>query len=334
MTALMIAALKGHAAVVEKLLPTLNTPDLINLKNNDGFTALMLAILNKHTVIVERLLVSLKNTPDAINFKDPDGFTALMIAAQFGHADIVEKLLTVLNTPDLINLKNNEGVTALMIAAIEGHAAVVEKLLPILNTAELINTKNNEGVTALMIAVRNRRPEVVRKFLSHKDVLKNIAHEDLKAAINLLMNNAIANPVMPETKREVYRTVLNIFETTTLGDFQVTLLRACQILIPASFEAGDYKIILGCLLAHYQKLRQTPQAASFFNPRWHGYSTRKETKAVSTLIDYLFDPSKDDESLTEVEEVFSKGILQVLYSRITLTRPEQLEDPPLVAPAA
>src|SRR3990167_4517633 len=298
MTALMIAALKGHAAVVEKLLPTLNTPDLINLKNNDGFTALMLAILNKHTVIVERLLVSLKNTPDAINFKDPDGYTALMCAVQLGHTDIVEKLLTVLNTPDLINLKNNE------------------------------------GVTALMIAVINRRPEVVRKFLSHKDVLKNIAHEDLKAAINLLMNNAIANPVMPETKREVYRTVLNIFETTTLGDFQVTLLRACQILIPASFEAGDYKIILGCLLANYQKLRQTPQAASFFNPRWHGYSTRNQTKAVSTLIDYLFDPSKDDESLTEVEELFSKGILQVLYSRITLTRPGQLEDPPLVAPAA
>src|SRR3990167_2728427 len=333
MTALMYAAIEGHIAIIEKLLPILNTAELISIQNNNGMTALMIAAQNGHAAVVEKLLTVL-NMPDLINLKNNDGFTALMLAILNKHTVIVEKLLVSLNTSDAINFKDNEGVTALMIAAIEGHAAVVEKLLTVFNIANLINTKNNDGFTALMIAVRNRRPEVVRKFLSHKDVLKNIAHEDLKAAINLLMNNAIANPVMPETKREVYRTVLNIFETTTLGDFQVTLLRACQILIPASFEAGDYKIILGCLLAHYQKLRQTPQAASFFNPRWHGYSTRKETKAVSTLIDYLFDPSKDDESLTEVEEVFSKGILQVLYSRITLTRPEQLEDPPLVAPAA
>ena len=257
--------------------------------------------------------------------------TLLMSASKYGFTQVVTALLGL---GAMANTRNRFNHTALMFAAVNGLTAVVEKLLTVFNIANLINTKNNDGMTALMLAVSDRRPEVVRKFLSHKDVLKNIAHEDLKAAINLLMNNAIANPVMPETKREVYRTVLNIFETTTLGDFQVTLLRACQILIPASFEAGDYKIILGCLLAHYQKLRQTPQAASFFNPRWHGYSTRKETKAVSTLIDYLFDPSKDDESLTEVEEVFSKGILQVLYSRITLTRPEQLEDPPLVAPAA
>ena len=63
-------------------------PD-INTRYEDGWTALMIASLNGHTAIVEILLKHDAN----INVKSNNGCTALILASQDGYKEIVALLL-------------------------------------------------------------------------------------------------------------------------------------------------------------------------------------------------------------------------------------------------
>ncbi|MDT3669064.1 MAG: ankyrin repeat domain-containing protein [Aromatoleum sp.] len=98
-SALMLAALKGHADIVDQLLAA-GAP-----VNNDGWTPLIYAAFEGHLDIVERLLARGAEV-DALS---PNKSNALMVAARNGHLDVVRRLL---KTDVNIEQKNDAGFTA------------------------------------------------------------------------------------------------------------------------------------------------------------------------------------------------------------------------------
>ena len=86
LTALIIAALEGHHAVVQVLL---TKGAEVNAKDMSGTTPLIAATKNGHAAVVQALLAKGPN----VNMKDFSGKTALMHAATEGYTDIVKALL-------------------------------------------------------------------------------------------------------------------------------------------------------------------------------------------------------------------------------------------------
>ena len=91
-TALMLAASRGHTAIVILL----THPEIsVNVQNNEDQTALMLSARNGHIKVVNALL---ENCTFHINAQDKSGSTALMIAATAGYTKIVKALLSSSNS--------------------------------------------------------------------------------------------------------------------------------------------------------------------------------------------------------------------------------------------
>jgi hypothetical protein len=85
-TALMLAADRGHAPIVQLLL---SAPAAVNAADVGGWTALQKAA-NKGHILVVRLLLS---AGVAVNAADAVGWTALRKAASNGHTAVVQLLL-------------------------------------------------------------------------------------------------------------------------------------------------------------------------------------------------------------------------------------------------
>lgn len=112
-TALMAAALNGHAPCVEELVAGGASTEVANA---EGLTALGFAAAGSHAPCVSALLRARART-DA---RRKDGLTPLMLAAGKGGAECVELLLEAGAQMDVP--KKDDGFTALMLAAISGHA--------------------------------------------------------------------------------------------------------------------------------------------------------------------------------------------------------------------
>lgn len=119
LTALILAAQKGHENVVKLLLqlPGIN----INAQNRYGCTALIWAIREGYENIVKLLL----QAPGInINTQNKDGKTALIDAAKYGHDDVVKLLLQV---PEIsINAQDQYHFTAYKLAKEENHQAIAK----------------------------------------------------------------------------------------------------------------------------------------------------------------------------------------------------------------
>ena len=98
-SALMLATLKGHGDIVDRLLEA-GAP-----VNHDGWTPLMYAAFEGHLDIVERLLARGAD----VNALAPNKSNALMVAARNGHLDVVRRLL---KTDVNLEQKNDGGLTA------------------------------------------------------------------------------------------------------------------------------------------------------------------------------------------------------------------------------
>jgi hypothetical protein len=139
--ALLVAAEKGDAARVEKLLAA--GAD-INSRGKYGQTALYDAILHDHP----RLAATLIARGADVNRATKDGLTPLAAAAMVCDSASAKRLV---QAGANVNLANKEGVTPLMWAANRGSAVIVKLLLehgadP--NAKDRV--KYNEGTTALM----------------------------------------------------------------------------------------------------------------------------------------------------------------------------------------
>ena len=108
-TALMVAAVLGHAEVVKLLMKHES-----GMMSSDKHTALMWAAVNGHTEVV-RLLVDAEGC-----MKRSEGWTALVGAASFGHLECVKLLLE--------KEKDVGGEVALYMASTWGNSEVVSFL--------------------------------------------------------------------------------------------------------------------------------------------------------------------------------------------------------------
>ena len=112
-SALMMAVLKGHAAIVDQLL------DAGAPVNHDGWTPLMYAAFEGRTEILERLLARGAD----VAALSPNKSNALMLAARNGHIDAVRRLL---RTDVDLDQKNDAGFTAESWAMANGNTDVAE----------------------------------------------------------------------------------------------------------------------------------------------------------------------------------------------------------------
>ncbi|EFO63702.1 Kinase, NEK [Giardia lamblia P15] len=119
-TALMRAAAKGDAGMVELLAPVQK-----GLKDKNGNTAFMHALRNKH-----------RDTAVVLGRHEAPSWTPLMCASFTGDIETVRRHLSERDR------KNSDGETALMLAAREGYKEIIE----------LLDPTDEDGVTALMRA--------------------------------------------------------------------------------------------------------------------------------------------------------------------------------------
>ena len=152
-TALMQAAAGGHAAAIAALLAA---GAEVEAQMNDDMTALMLAAGGGHGAAIAALVAA----GAEVEAKDNDGVTALMQAAVGGHAAAIAALLAA---GAEVAAKDNAGVTALMQAALGGHAAAIAALLA---AGAEVGAKLNGGMTALMLAAAGGHAAAIAALLA------------------------------------------------------------------------------------------------------------------------------------------------------------------------
>ena len=118
-TALLTAAIEGHADIVKTLL---GAGANVNATDKEDYTALICAAIKGHVETVHTLPGAGANVDAARN----NGNTPLIIAAMEGHVDIVHTLLGAGANVDATDI---EDYTALIWAANKGHFDIVKTLL-------------------------------------------------------------------------------------------------------------------------------------------------------------------------------------------------------------
>jgi len=175
------ASWKGDLAKVTELLK--NNPELVNSKDDNGWTPLHNAAFQGNKSMVELLLAqkadvnaktkssttplhfaSLRGFKDVvplllaakanIDSVSIDGETPLHMAAQYGDIDVVKLLV---GHKANINVKDNDGQTPLHDAAIIGHIDVVELLVV---QKAVVNAKDKYGTTPLSYAVERSHTDI------------------------------------------------------------------------------------------------------------------------------------------------------------------------------
>jgi hypothetical protein len=124
-TPLVFAAEAGHANIVYLLI---QSGADVNCAGGKGQTPLMVAAAQKKTAVVRELLQHGADVNRTVIERDGvpyGGYTALMVAAKNGHEDIVRMLLENGANPEL---RGTDGMTALMLAETAGHTTVTNLL--------------------------------------------------------------------------------------------------------------------------------------------------------------------------------------------------------------
>jgi hypothetical protein len=150
-TALMLAAMFGSAACVERLLP-LSDP---TARDRAGETALMLAVAGERGLRARRTysLHSGESTRSGSRGDPSDPVRRLFEGVQNRRVAMVQRLLAVSDA----NAQNREGETALMLAIRHGHEALAQALLP----ASDLAVRDTEGRDALACARQARNAQCV-----------------------------------------------------------------------------------------------------------------------------------------------------------------------------
>lgn len=157
LTALMMAASRGHLPVVRLLLHKGANP---SGKNRKGSTALHSSTVEGH-LAVTRMLVEAGTDLDAVNH---EGGTALHNAALFGHFEIVRLFV---EAGANVNIRRDGGATPLYYAAHFGKSEVTRELLRAGADPRMVGMclETREKFLPLDIAARNGHANVIRELL-------------------------------------------------------------------------------------------------------------------------------------------------------------------------
>ena len=133
------AAREGNVQLLEVQFKT--APELINARNEKGYTAFVLASYNNQAAYAEHLLKLGANPCLA----DKKGNTALMGVIFKGHLDLALKLIAKCD----VNHRNHEGQTALMYASLFGRENIAAELM---KQGAIKDLKDHEGRDAITLA--------------------------------------------------------------------------------------------------------------------------------------------------------------------------------------
>jgi len=152
LTALHLAAIGGHEAVVEALL---SWGAILDPQGHEGATPLLIAANKGHTDICGLLLA---RGSDVNQMEPTTKMTALHCAAFGGHEAVVEALLSwgAIVDPAL------GGTTPLYFACRNGHLACV---LALLKAGASVSMSDNEDMLPIHIAAKQNRVEIVKALL-------------------------------------------------------------------------------------------------------------------------------------------------------------------------
>ncbi|TFK24848.1 ankyrin [Coprinopsis marcescibilis] len=154
-TALICAALAGHAAIVEMLLNLLPQTDGTV---SDYSTALLGAIGGGHQRVVE---VFIKSGMVEVLATAPKADAILLKASTYGSYRVVNALLRARS--ELITARDENGQTSLTLASRYGYRDVVRCLLGVEGVE--LNAVNAFGMTALMYSVLSYRKDIFKLLI-------------------------------------------------------------------------------------------------------------------------------------------------------------------------
>lgn len=141
----------ARSGTVQEIIYLQNkNPEILNKKNENGFTPLILACYKGNVAVVDYLI---KNSA-TVNTSSEMG-TPLMAATVRGNTEIVKLLLENKANPDLTDGK---GTTALMYAVQFKNVAILNLLLQYKANKLL---KDNDGKTAFEFAVFSKNEEII-----------------------------------------------------------------------------------------------------------------------------------------------------------------------------
>lgn len=157
-TPLLLAAMRGHAGIVDTLLRQGAEANMESHNNGleQGKTALMFAAQQGHRSMVENLLKYEAQVNETTYYDK----SALMFAAEAGHVAIVQTLLA--RGAD-VNLSTWHGWSALLFAADGGQTGTVDVLLK--NGAKV--NERHGGRTPLMLAGEKGHRDTVKVLIAH-----------------------------------------------------------------------------------------------------------------------------------------------------------------------
>jgi hypothetical protein len=155
-TALLVAAAKGHIAVIDTLLAHGAS---VNARNRAGDCSVLVAARGAHWAVLRRLAV-VKGA--ALNVNDTrNQESALHFAARYGDAGVCKLLIQRKADVNSLDLSN---YTPLCRAAWRGDEGIVSMLL---SARARVNTRAGQsGETALMLAIRGEFPSCVEELVA------------------------------------------------------------------------------------------------------------------------------------------------------------------------
>ncbi|XP_057753033.1 putative E3 ubiquitin-protein ligase XBAT31 [Arachis stenosperma] len=207
---LHIAAANGHFQILSRLLDGSVNPDVLNRQKQ---TPLMLAAMHGKIACVEKLLEAGANV---LLFDTHYGRTCLHYAAYYGHSSCLKAILSAAQTSPVaaswgfarfVNIRDGRGATPLHLAARQRRAECVHILL---NSGALVCAATGRyscpGSTPLHLAARAGSLDCVRKLLAwgadrlQRDASGRIPHvvalKHKHGACAALLNPASAEPLV------------------------------------------------------------------------------------------------------------------------------------------
>ncbi len=161
-TMLVIAALQCSAAVLDELF---KAPQCLKTWAHGG-TTLHVAARVRSMELLQKLLGPLRKAkPDAALQRDRDGMTPLYIAAILENVEAVRLLISYPDWSVAMLMPDENGLTPLWLAACMGRTEVVKLLMSTVQGRAAVSMPDKNGMYPLHAAAIQGHSEVVRVFL-------------------------------------------------------------------------------------------------------------------------------------------------------------------------